>query len=58
MIKDNQQHLNRLYVLMDALVITVAYLLAWTIQFKILDKISGFLFGDYKMCIRDRSCRS
>lgn len=51
MIKDNQQHFNRLHVLVDALVITVAYLLAWTIQFKILDKISGFLFGDYMLML-------
>lgn len=51
MIKDNQQHFNRLHVLVDALVITMAYLLAWTIQFKILDKISGFLFGDYMLML-------
>ena len=38
-------------MLVDALVITVAYLLAWTIQFKILDKISGFLFGDYMLML-------
>ena len=34
MIKDNQQHFNRLHVVVDALVVAAAYLLAWTIQFK------------------------
>ena len=29
MIKDNQKYFNRLLVLLDALVITVSYLLAW-----------------------------
>ena len=44
MIKDNQQHFNRLHVVVDALVVAAAYLLAWTIQFKVLDNISGFVF--------------
>ena len=31
MIKDNQKRLNRLHVLIDALVIAVAYILSWYI---------------------------
>ena len=31
MIKDNQKRLNRLHVLIDALVITAAYILSWYI---------------------------
>ena len=51
MIKDNQQHFNRLHVLIDAVVVTVAYMLAWTIQFKILDKTSAFLFRHYMVML-------
>ena len=51
MIKDNQQHFNRLHVLVDALVIAAAYLLAWTIQFKLLNHISGFVFRHYMMIL-------
>ena len=51
MIKDNQQHFNRLHVVVDALVVTAAYLLAWTIQFKVLDNISGFVFKDYMLIL-------
>jgi len=36
MIKDNQKHFNRLHVLLDALVILVSYVLAWTIQFRLI----------------------
>ena len=38
MIKDNQQHFNRLHVVIDTLVTVAAYLLAWWLKFK-----SGFL---------------
>ena len=51
MIKDNQQHFNRLHVLVDALVVAAAYLLAWTIQFKLLNHISGFVFQDYMLIL-------
>lgn len=45
MIKDNQQHFNRLHVLVDALVIAVSYLLAWWLKFRsgILDSGLGAL---------------
>lgn len=33
MIKDNQKYFNRLHVLMDAVVISVSYLLAWMLRF-------------------------
>ena len=36
MIKDNQKHLNRIHVVLDALIIVVSYLLAWWIQFSFL----------------------
>lgn len=34
MIKDNQKYLNRVQIVLDALVITVSYLLAWYIKFE------------------------
>lgn len=34
MIKDNQQHFNRLHVVIDAMVTVAAYLLAWWLKFK------------------------
>ena len=37
MIKDNQQHFNRLHVIIDAFVIVVSYILAWWLKFS-----SGF----------------
>ena len=36
MIKDNQKHLNRIHVVLDALIIVASYLLAWWIQFTFL----------------------
>ena len=51
MIKDNQQHFNRLHVVVDALVVAAAYLLAWTIQFKLVNHISGFVFQDYMLIL-------
>ena len=32
MIKDNQQHFNRLHVVLDGLVVIVSYALAWWLQ--------------------------
>ena len=44
MIKDNQKHFNRLHVVLDALIIALSYVLAWTIQFRILaDPAAGKL---------------
>ncbi len=36
MIKDNQKHLNRIHVVLDAMVIMASYMLAWWIQFTFL----------------------
>ena len=36
MIKDNQKHLNRIHVVLDALIIVISYVLAWWIQFSFL----------------------
>lgn len=47
MIKDNQRHFNRLHVLIDALVVVTAYILAWAIQFVLLDRESGLVFRHY-----------
>ena len=47
MIKDNQQHFNRLHVLVDAFVIVISYLIAWLIQFQILDRMTGISFQLY-----------
>lgn len=45
MIKDNQQHFNRLHVLIDAVVIAVSYMFAWWLKFRsgILDSELGAL---------------
>lgn len=45
MIKDNQQHFNRLHVLIDAAVVALSYMLAWWLKFKsgILDSELGAL---------------
>ncbi len=51
MIKDNQQHFNRLHVLIDACVIAASYLLAWFIQFQILGNITGILFNQYMIVL-------
>ena len=51
MIKDNQQHFNRLHVLIDALVITGSYMLSWVIQFQILKKTTGLTFGQYMIIL-------
>lgn len=51
MIKDNQQHFNRLHVLIDALVIIASYFLAWVIQFPILHNTTGLLFSQYMIVL-------
>ena len=40
MIKDNQKLLNKVHLLMDALVIVIAYVLAWFIRFE-LGRVTG-----------------
>lgn len=47
MIKDNQRYFNRLHVLIDACIITVSYMLAWSVQFQLLNNISGYVFRHY-----------
>ncbi len=47
MIKDNQKHFNRLHILIDAFIIVISYMLAWTLQFKVLDGVSIFQFQHY-----------
>lgn len=51
MIKDNQQHFNRLHVVIDAGVIVVSYMLAWWLKFSsgILDSEGGALSFHYYM---------
>lgn len=51
MIKDNQKHLNRLHVVIDAGVIVVSYMLAWWLKFSsgILDSEGGALSFRYYM---------
>ena len=36
MIKDNQRQLNRLHVVLDAMIIIIAYIIAWLFVFKVL----------------------
>ena len=33
MIKDNQKYFNRLHVVLDAVVVTASYMLAWNLKF-------------------------
>ena len=51
MIKDNQKHLNRLHVVIDAGVIVVSYMLAWWLKFSsgILESEGGALSFSYYM---------
>lgn len=51
MIKDNQQHFNRLHVLIDALIVVASWMLAWVIQFRILDATTGLTFGQYMVVL-------
>ena len=47
MIKDNQRHFNRLHVVIDAVAVTVSYLLAWVIRFPLLKGEPGLPFSYY-----------
>ncbi len=47
MIKDNQRHFNRLHIFIDAISVVVSYLLAWVIQFLVLQGERGLPFRDY-----------
>lgn len=51
MIKDNQQHFNRLHVLIDAMVIALSYIFAWWLKFEsgILDRAAGALSFSFYM---------
>ena len=51
MIKDNQQHFNRLHVLIDAMVIILSYVFAWWLKFEsgILDRAAGALSFPFYM---------
>lgn len=51
MIKDNQQHFNRLHVLIDALVVIISYFLSWVIQFQIFHNTTGLRFGQYMIVL-------
>lgn len=51
MIKDNQQHFNRLHVLIDIIVMIVSYMLAWMLQFVILKRESAFSFRHYMVML-------
>ncbi len=43
MIKDNQQHFNRLHVVIDACVVVVSYVLAWWLKVAVVDAGVGVL---------------
>ena len=45
MIRDNQRILNRIHVLLDALVVAGSYILSWYIKFQIIDKRSSEITG-------------
>lgn len=51
MIKDNQQHFNRLQVVMDAVVVIVSYAFAWWLKFSsgFVDKEVGVLSFEFYM---------
>lgn len=51
MIKDNQQHFNRLQVVMDAVVVIVSYAFAWWLKFSsgFVDKEIGVLSFEFYM---------
>jgi hypothetical protein len=51
MIKDNQQHFNRLHVIIDAFVIVVSYILAWWLKFSSIATTNRhFTLGLSKFC--------
>ena len=43
MIKDNQQHFNRLHVVIDACVVVMSYVLAWWLKVAVVDAGVGVL---------------
>ena len=47
MIKDNQRYFNRLHVVIDAVVICIAYVLAWIYKFLILKDQRGLTLAQY-----------
>lgn len=44
MIKDNQKMFNRMHVVLDAIIIVIAYALAWI--FEIPQSSAGFVFRE------------
>ena len=46
MIKDNQKLLNRLHVIIDGLLIVMAFVLAYYLRFKVLARFGPFALGD------------
>lgn len=51
MIKDNQQHFNRLHVVVDAFVLIISYAFAWWLKFEsgILEHEKGVLSFEFYM---------
>jgi len=47
LIKDNQRYFNRLHVVIDAVVICIAYVLAWIFKFLILKDQRGLTLAQY-----------
>lgn len=47
MIKDNQRYFNRIHVIIDAIVICIAYLFAWILKFIVLHDPRGLSFIQY-----------
>ena len=47
MIKDNQRYFNRLHVVIDAVVICIAYVLTWIYKFLILNAQRGLTLAQY-----------
>ena len=49
MIRDNQKVLNRIHVLLDAMLVAGSYILAWYIKFKLLKTVDDVLVGHHSM---------
>ena len=49
MIRDNQKVLNRIHVLLDAMLIAGSYILAWYIKFVLLKSADDALVGHHSM---------
>ena len=49
MIRDNQKVLNRIHVLLDAMLVAGSYILAWYIKFVLLKSEDDALIGHHSM---------